>query len=85
MSFASPYFLRYLPEATAYVCTYSYLKDAQAAAADAVLGRQPMSGKLPVSIPGMYSYDHRVEQDRDSQPRAKLNVEEEQMKAASTL
>jgi beta-N-acetylhexosaminidase len=85
LSFASPYFLRYLPEAAAYVCTYSYLKDAQAAAADAVLGRQRMSGRLPVSIPGMYSYDHRVEQDRDLQPRAKLDVEQEHMKAASTL
>ncbi|MBJ80473.1 MAG: beta-N-acetylhexosaminidase [Myxococcales bacterium] len=84
LSFASPYFLNYLPNASAYVCTYSYLKDAQKAAAAAVLGEYTMSGKLPVTIPGMYSYDHRIEQSRDLQPRAKLNIEEE-IPPASTL
>ncbi len=61
VSFASPYYLTELPEVDAYVCTYSYLEMAQASAAEAVLGRTPMTGRLPISIPGFYPYGHRVD------------------------
>ena len=47
-------------------CRYSFwhLIDRQMelnAAADAVLGKFPMTGRLPISIPGFYAYGHRVE------------------------
>ena len=61
ISFASPYYLEAVPDVDAYVCTYSYLDVAQAAAARAVLGQAPMTGRLPISIPGYYAYGHRVE------------------------
>ena len=61
VSFASPYYLTSMPEVDGYICTYSYLDVAQRAAANAVLGRTAMTGRLPVSIPGFYSYGHRVE------------------------
>jgi beta-N-acetylhexosaminidase len=61
LSFASPYYLMSLPDVDAYVCTYSYLEMAQISAAHALLGQVPMSGRLPISIPGFYPYGHRVE------------------------
>ena len=61
VSLASPYYLRQVPDAQAYVCTYSFLDAAQAAAAEAVLGRLSMTGRLPVSIPDFYAYGHRIE------------------------
>lgn len=64
LSFASPYYLSHVPDVDSYVCTYSYLSVAQRAAAEAVLGRAPMTGRLPISIPGFYSYGHRVEDRR---------------------
>ncbi len=62
VSFASPYYLKYLPEADAYVCAYSYLDAAQEAAAMGLLGQVRMTGRLPVSLPGMYPYGHRIEE-----------------------
>jgi beta-N-acetylhexosaminidase len=64
VSFASPYYLTSMPEVDAYVCTYSYLDDSQEAAAQAILGQQPMTGRLPVTIPGFYAYGHRVGEER---------------------
>ncbi|MBC7793977.1 MAG: beta-N-acetylhexosaminidase [Clostridia bacterium] len=61
VSFASPYYLESVPEVDAYVCTYSYLDDAQRAAAEGLMGMHPMTGRLPVTIPGYYAYGHRVE------------------------
>lgn len=61
VSFASPYYLESVPDLDAYVCTYSYLDDAQRAAADALVGGQPMTGRLPVTIPGFYPFGHRAE------------------------
>jgi beta-N-acetylhexosaminidase len=58
VSFGSPYYLSRIPDVDAYVCTYSYLDVAQRAAAEALLGRTPMGGKLPVTIPGFYAYGH---------------------------
>lgn len=64
VSLASPYYLTDFAEVDAYVCTYSYLDVAQEAVADAVLGKVPMRGRLPISIPGFYAYGHRVEDRR---------------------
>jgi beta-N-acetylhexosaminidase len=74
LSFASPYYLMSLPEADAYVCTYSYLEMAQVAAAHAVLGQVPMTGRLPISIPGFYPYGHRVERAVAGLPAVSASV-----------
>ncbi|MBI5510493.1 MAG: beta-N-acetylhexosaminidase [Deltaproteobacteria bacterium] len=68
VSLASPYYLASIPDVDAYVCTYSYLEDAQIAAAQALLGRSPMVGRLPVTIPGLAPYGFRVPDPRDASP-----------------
>lgn len=46
-----PYDLAAYPEASTYVCTYSILPPAMEALAEALFGRIPFTGKLPVTIP----------------------------------
>lgn len=48
-----PYDLAMFPQASTYVCTYSILEPSMRAAAKAVFGHSEMTGRLPVSIPGL--------------------------------
>ena len=50
-----PYDLTALPSAKTYVCTYSVLEPSMHALARALFGANAFEGKLPVSIPGLYS------------------------------
>lgn len=54
-----PYDLAAFPQASTYLCTYSIQPPAMRAAASAILGKLSPSGRLPVSIPGLYSLGHR--------------------------
>lgn len=54
-----PYDLTVFPEAQTYVCTYSILEPSMRALAKALFGKINFEGKLPVSIPGMYTVGHR--------------------------
>jgi beta-N-acetylhexosaminidase len=47
-----PYDLAAYPAASTYVCTYSILPPAMEALAEALCGRIPFAGNLPVTIPG---------------------------------
>ncbi len=47
-----PYDLAAYPEAATYICTYSILPPAMEALAEAIFGRIPFPGILPVTIPG---------------------------------
>ncbi|MFH1812098.1 MAG: beta-N-acetylhexosaminidase [Pseudomonadota bacterium] len=58
VSFGSPYMLGDFPDVDVYVCAYTYQAVAQSAAALTLVGENPPQGKLPVSIPGHYSYGH---------------------------
>jgi len=58
VSFGSPYFLRHFPEVEAYLCVYRYTKEAQIAAAKALLGEIGIKGRLPVSLPDLYPMGH---------------------------
>ena len=53
-SLGTPYLLQDFPKVSTYLCAYngSYLM--QNALADALLGRKDISGRLPISIPGLY-------------------------------
>lgn len=51
ISFGSPYLLRTFPEVAAYAATFSVTPTSEAAAAKAILGKIPVTGRLPVSIP----------------------------------
>jgi beta-N-acetylhexosaminidase len=48
-----PYDLAVFPQASTYVCTYGILEPSMRAAAKAVFGHSEMTGRLPVSIPGL--------------------------------
>jgi len=52
MAFGNPYFLQQIPDVSAYVVAWGGFPVSQGAAARAVLGQIPMSGKLPITIPG---------------------------------
>ena len=48
-----PYDLAAFPQASTFVCTYSILEPSMRAAAKAIFGFGEMTGRLPVSIPGL--------------------------------
>jgi beta-N-acetylhexosaminidase len=54
IAFGSPYLIRQFPEAQNYVVTYAIEEVAQTAAVRAMFGEVPFSGKLPVSVPGIF-------------------------------
>ncbi len=51
VSFADPYLLRQIPWVPTYLVAWGGFPPSQLAAARAILGRIPISGKLPISIP----------------------------------
>lgn len=54
VAFGSPYLIRQFPMVRGYVVTYAVEDVAQFAAARALFGEVPFSGRLPVSIPGIF-------------------------------
>jgi beta-N-acetylhexosaminidase len=50
-----PYDLAAYPEASTYICTYSILPPAMEALAEALFGRVPFAGTLPVTIPRSFT------------------------------
>jgi len=48
-----PYDLSAFPQAPTYVCTYGILEPSVRAVAKALFGLSMMTGRLPVSIPGL--------------------------------
>ena len=53
-AFGPPYLLSQFPGIDAYLATYDYGEGIQRAAGEMILGRYGASGRLPVSIPGLY-------------------------------
>jgi beta-N-acetylhexosaminidase len=51
IAFGNPYVLRLAPKIGTYLCAFSYADVSQSAAAKAISGEIPVSGKMPVSIP----------------------------------
>ena len=51
VAFGNPYLLREIPEASAYLVAWGGSSASQVAAAQALAGQVPVSGRLPVSIP----------------------------------
>ncbi len=52
ISLGNPYLLRLYPQASTYMCSFSYADVSQIAAAKAVAGEIAIGGRAPVSIPG---------------------------------
>jgi beta-N-acetylhexosaminidase len=53
IALGSPYLLRTFPKVSAYLATFSTAAPSESAAVRAVLGESAITGKLPVSIPGI--------------------------------
>ena len=53
-----PYDLAAFPDAPTFVCTYSILEPSMRALAQALTGIIPFKGRLPVTIPGLYTAGH---------------------------
>ncbi len=53
ISLGNPYLLRDFPDVASYAATFSTSSTSEIAAAKAILGEIPITGKLPVSIPGL--------------------------------
>jgi beta-N-acetylhexosaminidase len=54
LSFGSPYLLMHFPQVAGYLCSYSFLLSTQLAAARALVGKQSITGRLPVTISERY-------------------------------
>ena len=55
VAFGSPYVLRDLPDLTTYLCAYGAQPVMQRAAVAALYGEAAITGKLPVTIPGLHA------------------------------
>ncbi len=56
IAMGSPYILSSFPDAKAYVCSYSDAECATEATVEVICGIKPASGRLPVTIPGLFPY-----------------------------
>jgi len=54
VAFAGPYLIRQFEDAPAYVVAYAIEEVAQAAVARAIFGETPLTGRLPVTVPGIF-------------------------------
>lgn len=54
VSFGNPYILGSFPQMKTYIVAYGDMSSLQRASARAILGTQDVSGKLPISLPGLY-------------------------------
>ncbi|HVQ40036.1 MAG TPA: glycoside hydrolase family 3 N-terminal domain-containing protein [Pyrinomonadaceae bacterium] len=54
ISFGNPYLLQSFPELQTYMVVYGDMPSLQQAAARALLGKIEITGKLPISLPGLY-------------------------------
>jgi beta-N-acetylhexosaminidase len=64
VSYGSPYLLRQFPDVPAYVCSYGWVETSQRAAIGALFGEYPVTGRLPVTLPGLYAYGHGLQVPR---------------------
>jgi beta-N-acetylhexosaminidase len=55
ISFGNPYLLMSFPKLQTYLVAYGDMTSLQEAAAQAVLGQIDITGRLPISLPGLYS------------------------------
>lgn len=60
VSFGSPYLLAQFPEVPVYVCAYGSAASSQRAAVAALFGETAVTGRLPVTLPGLAGYGEGV-------------------------
>jgi beta-N-acetylhexosaminidase len=63
VSFGNPYLIRQFPSVGSYLVTYGVADVLERAAADAILGRAPITAKVPVSLPGFFTIGDGLQRD----------------------
>jgi beta-N-acetylhexosaminidase len=63
IALGNPYLLRNFPDVAAYMTTFSTVPPAELSAVKALFGEMPITGKLPVSIPGFAQYGDGIRVD----------------------
>ena len=64
IALGNPYLVRNFPGVRAYLTTYSTVPPSEIAAAKALYGEIPITGRLPVSIPGVAQYGDGIQLGR---------------------
>ena len=64
LALRTPYDLAAYPSAGTHLCGYAIVPASVGAMADALFGRQPVRGRVPVAIPGLYARGHGMEVER---------------------
>ncbi|HXD47691.1 MAG TPA: glycoside hydrolase family 3 N-terminal domain-containing protein [Gemmatimonadaceae bacterium] len=67
VAFGNPYLLQQVPDASTYLVAWGGFPVSQSAAAHALLGEAPITGRLPISIPPLLRFGAGIE--RSPQPR----------------
>jgi uncharacterized protein YbbC (DUF1343 family)/beta-glucosidase-like glycosyl hydrolase len=81
VSLGSPYLLAQLPEVPVYLCTYGAAASSQRAALAALFGEADISGRLPVTLPGLYPNGHGIELQRRPMTLAPARAGESPLRA----
>ncbi len=68
--FGSPYLLTAVPELPSYLLTYEYYPEAERAAVRGILGEIPITGRLPISLPGTHAIGHGLQTSGPAQVSA---------------
>ena len=81
LSYGSPYFLAEIPEVPVFMTTYGSAASSQRAAIGALFGEFDVRGKLPVTLPDLYSYGHGIELARREMTLPQASPEEDGFRA----
>jgi beta-N-acetylhexosaminidase len=73
ISLGNPYLMQAFPEIPAYMCSYSTQPEMQESIVSGLLGKIPMSGTLPVTIPGIAKRGFGLQ--REAQPSLFPDIE----------
>ena len=73
VSFGNPYLIQDFPEVPVYLCAYKGNSVLQEACAKALLGKNPISGTLPITIPGVADYGFGIQTEKSKRQIAKTN------------
>lgn len=66
ISFGNPYLLMNFPKLPTYLVAYGDMPSLQRAAAEALLGKNAITGRLPISLPGLYPLGAGIQLKADS-------------------
>lgn len=72
LSFGNPYFLLSFPKLQTYLVAYGDMPSLQQASAHALLGQIDLTGKLPISLPGLYARGIGIQLKRDLSDKSRV-------------